>query len=238
MEIFKKLFGRMTPVTHTSSSPNSVPPLPTRELKETPEVKHADTPTPTPSESILPAPTPLHAAVKRGNLNELKAVLESNPATLNSKDSDGATPLHLAVAVSHRSIDVTQFLISSGADINVKGTSGNTPLHYTAWLGLAGMAQILLNAGADVNVTNDEGNTPLHDAAKQGRSDVAEMLLAKGANVHVKNKYQQTPWVHARSTRQWHTLELLQRHAARDDTPDIRDVIAKVVRDDEESRKG
>ena len=55
-------------------------------------------------------------AVKQGDRESVRAVLESDARLANQKDASGATPLHYAALNGHRQI--VQLLLERGADIN------------------------------------------------------------------------------------------------------------------------
>lgn len=61
-------------------------------------------------------------------------LLAKNGAQLNLKDSDGKTPLHLAVENSYEKIVVR--LIANGADINIADASGSKPIDIATKKGL------------------------------------------------------------------------------------------------------
>jgi hypothetical protein len=68
-------------------------------------------------------------ATKRGNLDEVKAVVQRHPEFINKKDALGATALHHATFGGHRG--VVEFLVQQGAEINVFDSEfGATP---TGW---------------------------------------------------------------------------------------------------------
>src|ERR1700754_780049 len=68
-------------------------------------------------------------AVKLGNLEQVKALLQSNPALVNQYDETGATPLHYAAFHAQQSI--VKFLVENGAEINSRDAAfGATP---TGW---------------------------------------------------------------------------------------------------------
>ena len=68
-------------------------------------------------------------AIKKGNLDQSRQLLEKNPAFINQFDDTGATPLHYAALHGHRSI--VRMLIEKGADINLADKEfGATP---TGW---------------------------------------------------------------------------------------------------------
>jgi hypothetical protein len=65
-------------------------------------------------------------AATRGDLAEVKAVLDSHPELVNQRDQSAATALHYAAFGGHCS--VVQELVTRGADINATdGRFGATP---------------------------------------------------------------------------------------------------------------
>ena len=68
-------------------------------------------------------------AVKQGDLERVRAIIESDDRLANQRDESGATPLHYAALNGHRQI--VQLLLERGADINsTDSQSGATP---TGW---------------------------------------------------------------------------------------------------------
>lgn len=68
-------------------------------------------------------------AIKQGNLEQVKTLLQNNPALINQYDETGATPLHYAAFHSQQLI--VKFLVENGAEINSRDTAfGATP---TGW---------------------------------------------------------------------------------------------------------
>jgi ankyrin repeat protein len=65
-------------------------------------------------------------AVKQGDREGVRAILESNDRLANQRDASGATPLHYAAVNGHRQI--VQLLLERGADINTTDSRfGATP---------------------------------------------------------------------------------------------------------------
>ncbi|KAK4158282.1 ankyrin repeat-containing domain protein [Chaetomidium leptoderma] len=72
---------------------------------------------------------------------------ERQPALLDSRDSDGLTPL--AYAAQHGHGDLAEALLAKGADPTSGGNDGLTPLHRAAGQRHAAVVRPLLNAGVD-----------------------------------------------------------------------------------------
>ena len=65
---------------------------------------------------------------------------------VNAKDSNGSTPLHLAV--TSENIDIVKMLLATpGVDVNIKDNHGYTPLRCTGYNNTA-IAQLLRQHGA------------------------------------------------------------------------------------------
>jgi ankyrin repeat protein len=73
----------------------------------------------------------IHDAAESGDLAKVKALVKEHPDLVFSRDSDGATPLHLAADKGRR--DVAELLLANKADVNARDTLlGFSPLHSAA----------------------------------------------------------------------------------------------------------
>ncbi len=121
----------------------------------------------------------------------LTYILWSRPGSVNAKDEEGMTPLHLAVGRSRA--EMVKILLKAGAEVNAKDKQGYTPMHWVVGRGQPKVAKILLAAGAEVNAKDWRGWTPLHYAAHEGRTEVLKILLKAGVKVNAKDKDGKTP---------------------------------------------
>ncbi|WMV23090.1 hypothetical protein MTR67_016475 [Solanum verrucosum] len=87
------------------------------------EVIVEQTPSGTTSESI----EALLEAARYDDLDDVMS-LASSGVSLDSKDSEGRTALHMASANGHYGI--VEYLIRNGADVNASNVEKNTPLHW------------------------------------------------------------------------------------------------------------
>jgi hypothetical protein len=135
--------------------------------------------------------TGLHLAAYFG-LKEAIALLE-NGHDLNSKDSDGQTPLSWAAQNGHEA--VVRLLLEKSAELETKDNHyGQTPLSWAARNGHEAVVALLLEKGVGLE-TKDKyfSQTPLSWAARNGHEAVVTLLLEKGAGLETKDSYSQTP---------------------------------------------
>ena len=66
----------------------------------------------------------LHVAVRSGQVEEVRRVLDQQLVDVNCRNSKHETPLHLACSL--RLKDIVVLLIAFGADAFVKDSAGNT----------------------------------------------------------------------------------------------------------------
>lgn len=150
------------------------------------------------SSCSVQAPPELFTAVKEGDLDYTKTILQENPKFVNSKDESGFTPLILAASAGNR--DLCEVLIAKGADLEARGQHG-TALYEASIGNYKNVVELLINKGANVNVQGENG-TALHEAAIANLKDIAELLIKNGANLNVRDKSSYTPLYYA-STFAW-----------------------------------
>ena len=105
-------------------------------------------------------------AVRDGDFNAVKSMLQKNPDLIRARDTSGVTVLHMALFAHPEKTDFLKFLVSSGCDVNARDRSKATPLHYACYAYNGGYegARFIISAGAKLNLVNKWGQTPLHSA--------------------------------------------------------------------------
>ena len=134
--------------------------------------------------------------VQKGDVKGLGHVLDTWPALINVRDSEGQSLVHVAVACSRPEAATLALLIAHKADINSKTEyAGDTPLHTAAMLGHTEYAKILIEKGASVDMKDAIlGQTPLHRACLYGHSNMAALLLDNNADINATDDvYGDTP---------------------------------------------
>ncbi|XP_052739095.1 rabankyrin-5 isoform X2 [Bicyclus anynana] len=143
--------------------------------------------------------TPLHLAVLNNHEGAVMAIIEHKKSVdkgimppsdrfnvsllpnLNLKNSEGDTPVSLALTEGHKHLVAP--LIEGGADPNVRNGKGFTLLHQSIVEEDSRTAIFLLDHGADMNALTDAGETPLQLAIHCRLGLVVEALCVRGVDM-------------------------------------------------------
>lgn len=122
---------------------------------------------------------------RRRTLLSCCKLLIDNGADVNVRDSDGCTPLSLAM--NYYRMDIIALLFEHGANPNFQDKNGDTLLHESAERGNYKFCKILLDFGADPNIKNIEGRTPLNVCANSvcmsAFKEHASAIIAQSADM-------------------------------------------------------
>ena len=102
------------------------------------------------------------------------AELGAASVTLNSRNVDGDTPLH--VMLWRDNTDAAQQFIEAGADVNAAGDMSETPLHIALRQQNLAIIEALLRAGADVSRVSEFGQSP-RDIADELGGNIQRLFL-------------------------------------------------------------
>ncbi|KAK7929199.1 hypothetical protein WMY93_005594 [Mugilogobius chulae] len=117
-----------------------------------------------------------HIAVETGQRECLKH--NHVQSEINSQDSSGRTPLHLACERR------TQ------AHTHIKDQNGDTAMHYAAKQDSPAVIQVLCSQlCAGVNELNSNGESPLHVACRLGKVQACDVTGGSGYPIHTAMKY-------------------------------------------------
>ena len=156
--------------------------------------------------------TEMFDAVRAGDAEKVKALLQADPKLAEARTEDGSTALHLAALEGHS--DIARRLLAGGAQVNARGLREETPLHMAMYDAHLEVAEVLLASQADVNAQNADGQTPLHLAARKGHRALVLFLLDHGADVDAKDRQDATPLHAAAAAGHKEVIEvLLSRNA-------------------------
>lgn len=132
----------------------------------------------------------LHSHAVTGNVRSIKSLVEEYHFDVNTRDKNGNTALHVAVA--HSQIAVINLLIKYDALIDAQNNKGLTPLHLATSKGILSIVKTLIKHKAEVNIQTRSGLTPLH-CARSGDVNLLEVLVKAGAFVDAQDERGATP---------------------------------------------
>lgn len=113
----------------------------------------------------------LMAAIKARSLPMVELLLERK-ADVNSQDSKGVSPLHMAAFEGRPNL--VRLLLKTGADPNLRDRHGQSPIFFAP---TRQVCEMLIFTKADLAVINAKKQTPLHFVAHAGLHDVAGSFL-------------------------------------------------------------
>jgi ankyrin repeat protein len=165
-------------------------------------------------EALLEAGAPLDvfAAAALGKVDEIDRILGESPASVNAFAYDGWTPLHLAAFFGRH--DMADRLLQAGADMSAESRNSirNTPLHAALAGNHPDIALLLIERGAPVGARDAGGHTPLHIAAENGSVDAVKALLARGADPHGVDGEEKTPLARAAARNHAAVIDAITLH--------------------------
>lgn len=134
--------------------------------------------------------TPLHASAQYGQWDTAMYLLQHR-ACINARDTNGLTPLAMAVNSScyHQNADLVQLLLERAADLSLSAyETGETPLHFAAQNQRAPAIRHLLRHNADANATTTDGRTPLISSALGPATSITVLKCLVEARANVAHR--------------------------------------------------
>ena len=130
-------------------------------------------------------------AIRSGDVELVRALLDADAGLLASHDHFGQTPLDVSAVVPNW--EIFRLILAYGPDVNNIAADGGTVMHRVAHYDAPEMMALLIDAGSNIHASNQWGRTPLHVAARRGCRGVAELLLAGGADPNAGTNEGWTP---------------------------------------------
>jgi ankyrin repeat protein len=125
-------------------------------------------------------------AVEAGNIALSSYLIGLGILDLDSKSTNGRTPLY--IAAENGASAITRTLLEKGADVNAQcGRHGNA-LQVALAKDHREIATLLLDKGADVHAQGGRYGNALHVASLTGDKEMATLLLDKGADVNAQGR--------------------------------------------------
>ncbi|MHB1949057.1 MAG: ankyrin repeat domain-containing protein [Gammaproteobacteria bacterium] len=155
----------------------------------------------------------LHLAARHGKVNTMKMLIDDFKADLESKNSQGQTPLFLAVLKGKD--QAAKDLIASKAATNLTDNAGNSPLHLLSKNSPEFIKKMVTEYKLDINQKNKLGETPLSIYIKESKNDLLKALLEHGKfDLNAADQNKLTPLHHASKSGNVEAAKLLIQKGA------------------------
>lgn len=144
----------------------------------------------------------LHVLTSKRNYSDGLKYLVNEGLDINARNSEGITPL--LIAVENSSTENIRLLTSLGAEFSISDNDGNTALHIAIKNDNEDVIDLVLAENQKaINETNINGLTPLHSAAMTVQNiEVLEKLVSKGADTSIKTPFGESAYDLAKENEQ------------------------------------
>jgi len=135
------------------------------------------------------AATNLHASFAGwGRALHIAPTLIESGANVNARDSEGVSPLALAVSEIKCPVSTLETLVRAGAVIDSVDAIGMTPLLSASKSGHAEAVKFLLEQRASVSHCDATGKSALHWCCKENKEAIVALLVNAGADINLADK--------------------------------------------------
>ena len=114
-------------------------------------------------------------AAAAGDVDSLRALLETSELDLNVRDTRGRTALMAATYANQPA--AVELLLQAGADVDLQDDMLNNPFLYAGAEGLMEILALTHKAGADPTIRNRYGGVAIIPASEKGHLDAVRYLL-------------------------------------------------------------
>ncbi len=173
---------------------------------------------------ILGQITLLSTAIKAGNVNIIKVLIEANVDVHEFNDY-----AMISAARCHDSSEIIALLINAGANINAEEDFG-TALEQAVGANHFNVVRTLLSAGA--NLISNRNHTALMTAAQHGNIQMLELLFESDGKTVIdvqEEYYSQTALMFAARANKLDAVKLLLQHGANKTLRNIKEQTAEII---------
>ncbi|KAJ2931938.1 hypothetical protein H1R20_g5163, partial [Candolleomyces eurysporus] len=163
--------------------------------------------------------TNIFVAAQRGDVAQLRALIESGQASATDRDEQNVTPLHWAAINAH--IAACRYLLEQGAEVDALGGDlVATPMQWAARNGYLYIIHLLIAHNADPTITDSQGYNTLHLVTHSSSIMPLLYLLHQPINVDSRDSQGHTSLMWAAYQGDALSVDLLLRHGA---NPNLKD---------------
>jgi hypothetical protein len=148
-------------------------------------------------------------SARKGNIKQLKKLLELNRDTINKVNQMGFDPL--MIACYRGQTKCALFLIKQGANVNRPSAEGSA-LQAACYQNNTKLAKLLVDKRAALNTQGPDGNTALMYAVLNQNLKLVKILVEAGSDLTKTNKDNQTAYSLAMSLTNTEIQKLVKSH--------------------------
>lgn len=152
--------------------------------------------------------TALHFACFRGHKHIVEILLENN-CRIETKDSDGRTPLLLAALQGN--MDMMSLLIEKGATLDIQDNEGYTPLLTCIKMLHFSCVEELIRIGADITMRTKSGDNMLTLAAKAESVEMLSLVSIHSIETLAESSIRRKALKYAKKSKNKGVLEFLSQ---------------------------
>ena len=184
--------------------------------------------------------TPLILAVKKGNIQIIKLLLNKGANPNEKDDENNWTPLYWAInnIYINNNYEIVEILIKKKSSLKIKDKFGYTPLHWAAKKNEFRICKLLINQRKiNINSKTKTGFTPLMLSVVDDDEEavkITSLLIANGAEVDLQDDKGRTALIYAVINNSLPNIKILLNSKA---NVNIADEQSKTAIDYAESRK-
>jgi ankyrin repeat protein len=123
-------------------------------------------------------------ASEKGDVKQVRMMLDLGASPICRDDEFGGTPLHWAAYRGH--VNALEVLLNRGADVNLPNKDGRTALILAAGMGHESVVKVLLERGARPEAAGSDGRNAEDWARRWHRTAVLKLLHPEAAKVAEK----------------------------------------------------
>jgi hypothetical protein len=131
------------------------------------------------------------SAIKMGNLEVVKSLIDRKQVDPDFTLDKGSTPLIVAAASGR--MKVVEYLLRRRVNINAQDPHGTTALMWAVFKGHRDVAKYLISKGADTKVIRDDGDTAMDIARKWRQNEIVAILKEAAQDENGVSKKTRSP---------------------------------------------
>ena len=129
----------------------------------------------------------IHGAIEAGNVEGVKAILKTDPASINTTNPARFNELPIHAAARTGNLEIVRLLLDAETPVDAGDSDNSTALDVAAMMGHGPLVAFFIENGADINHRDRNGACPISFAVNSAKEDIARRLADAGADLSYCN---------------------------------------------------